>query len=111
MCRSELWIMAFISLLLISLVKSIVMQRFSSLKMTSMIGFLWNTYSMFLMGGKPAKTSIDNKRSYRVIVLISMLGGTILWIAYRSFLAAELAVVIKKYPFRDLETLSKTEFK
>ena len=74
------------------------------------ISFIWTSLTT-IVGGKPGPSQLDSKRSYKAIVFVSLLGGLIIWIAYRSFLTAALSVVEKKYPFNDLESLSKTNWK
>ena len=79
-------------------------------KLKAIPGFFWNTFITYF-GGSPESTPIDDKRPYNIIVLTSLLGGVIIWIAYQSFLTAELSVVIKKYPFNDFESLAATDWK
>ena len=54
---------------------------------------------------------MDSKQSYRSVVFISLLCGTVIWICYRAHLTAELSVTQKDYPFTDLETLSRTSWR
>ena len=75
--------------------KSSISYKFSKLKLSNIIGFLWYSYIVYF-GGKPSGTAIDSKRTYKFIVFVSLLGGIIIWISYRSFLTAELAINIKK---------------
>jgi len=89
----------------------LIIQKCSSMSYLSVVGILWNVFSALVIGGRLPKGSKDNGKSYKMIMLTSMLGGLVIWIAYRSFLSAELAIVIKKYPFNDLESLSKTKFR
>ena len=72
--------------------------------------FLWTSFIAFF-GGKPTATKIDSKKSYRSIIFISLLAGSIVWIFYRAYLTAELAIRIKKYPINDMESLSKTDWR
>ena len=90
--------------------KSSISYKFSKLKLSNIIGFLWYSYIVYF-GGKPSGTVIDSKRTYKFIVFVSLLGGIIIWISYRSFLTAELAINIKKYPFTDMYSLSKTNWR
>ena len=90
--------------------KSSISYKFSKLKLSNIIGFLWYSYIVYF-GGKPSGTAIDSKRTYKFIVFVSLLGGIIIWISYRSFLTAELAINIKKYPFTDMYSLSKSNWR
>ena len=93
-----------------TLFKSSILYKFSLLKISNIFGFLWYSSTVYF-GGKPSVTAIDSKRTYKLIVFVSLLGGIIIWISYRSFLTAELAINIKKYPFNDMHSLSKTNWR
>ena len=108
--RFDLWMMILATTVVIALIKSSLLLKFSKLKFINILGFLWYTFTAYF-GGKPAGTAIDSRRTYKAVVFTSLLGGVVVWIAYRSFLTAELAVVIKKYPFTDFESLSKTDWR
>ena len=103
----ELWIIILILTILISILKVVVIGK-SSLSYSTMVGILWGTFSVLVIG---SKTYIHRRKSYKIISVTSMLGGVVIWIAYRAFLSAELAIVIKKNPFRNLESLSNTNFR
>ena len=90
--------------------KSSILYKFSLLKISNIFGFLWYSSTVYF-GGEPSGTAIDSKRTYKFIVFVSLLGGIIIWISYRSFLTAELAIHIKKYPFNDMHSLSKTNWR
>ena len=93
-----------------TLVKSSILYKFSQLKISNVFGFLWYSSTVYF-GGEPSGTAIDSKRPYKLIVFISLLGGIIIWISYQSCLTAKLAVDIKKYPFNDIYSLSKTNWR
>ena len=99
-----------VTVVIMTVFKSSILYKFSDLKLSNIIGFLWYSYIVYF-GGKPSGTAIDSKRTYKLIVFVSLLGGIIIWISYRSFLTAELAINIKKYPFNDMNSLSKTNWK
>ena len=96
--------------LLIAILKSSIMLRFSSATFSNSIELIWTSF-IANFGGKPSATSIDSKKSYKVTVTTSLLSGLIIWIAYRSFLTSELSVVREKLPFEDLEGLANTNWK
>ena len=60
-------------------------------------------------GGKPS--SIPKNNVYQIILFVSLLAGTIVWIVYRASFTSELSVVKMKLPFNDLETLSQSDYK
>ena len=99
-----------VTVVIMTVFKSSILYKFSDLKLSNIIGFLWYSYIVYF-GGKPSGTAIDSKRTYKFIVFVSLLGGIIIWIAYQSCLTAKLAVDIKKYPFNDMHSLSKTNWR
>jgi len=60
-------------------------------------------------GGKPVK--IIGKVSHKVAMISILLGGTVMWIGYRSSLTSELSVAVRKLPFQNLEELSRSDYK
>ena len=96
--------------LFIAIYKTVLLSIFHKFKITSFIGFIWTSLTPYF-GGKPSGTQVDSRRSYKATIFVSLLGGVIIWIAYRSFLTAELSIREKKYPFNDLESLSKTDWR
>ena len=93
-----------------TLVKSSILYKFSQLKISNVCGFLWYSSTVYF-GGEPYENAVDSKRTYKFIVFVSLLGGLIIWISYRSFLTALLSVNLKKYPFNDMHSLSKTNWR
>ena len=93
-----------------TLVKSSILYKFSQLKISNVCGFLWYSSTVYF-GGEPYENAVDSKRTYKFIVFVSLLGGIIIWISYQSCLTAKLAVDIKRYPFKDMYSLSKTNWR
>ena len=102
--------MILITVITITILKSGLLFKTHEWNIGAIPGFVWNTFITYF-GGSPENASIDNERPYNIIVLTSLLGGVIIWIAYQSFLTAELSVVIKIYPFNDFESLAATDWK
>ena len=90
--------------------KSMLLSKYYQLKLSNILGFVWTSFIAYL-GSKPKETQIDSKKSYKVLVFVSLLSGTVVWIAYKSYLKAEFAVSLKKHPFNDMESLSKTDWR
>ena len=65
---------------------------------------------MAFFGGKPAPSKIGSYQSYRILIFVYLLCSFVIWIEYRGYLNAELAIRVTKYPFTDLESLSKTDY-
>ena len=108
--RFDLWIMTLIFTLVIAFFKTGILLVFSKMKALEIICLFWTSLTACL-GGKPASTSIDSRKSYKMTVFISLLSGLIIWIAYRSYLTAELSVIINRNPFDSLEELSKSNWR
>ena len=72
--------------------------------------YIWTSFSVF-WGGKPNPTPVDKKSSYKIMIMATLLCGTVIWIAYRAELNSKLAVLEKKFPFNDMESFSKTNWR
>ena len=77
--------------------------------LTSFIGNFWNSLKANF-GGLPTPSKIDIFSSYKSIVFTSLLGGLVFWSSYQAKLTSILAVDLKKIPFNDIESLSKTDY-
>ena len=108
--RLELWFMIVIFTLAIAIFKSGLKHKFDQLKIKHFLGFIWTSFIAYV-GCKPNSTTIDSRRSYKTTVFVSLLGGMIVWMDYKSSLKAQFAVTIKKYPFQDLQSLSQTNWR
>ena len=71
---------------------------------------IWISFSCFL-GRAPTPTSIDKKSSYKTMIIATLLCGSVIWMAYNGELTSELAILKKKYPFDDMESFSKTNWR
>ena len=71
---------------------------------------IWMSFSGFL-GRAPTPTLIDNKSSYKTMIMTSLLCGSVIWFAYNGALTSELAIFEKKFPFYDMESFSKTNWR
>ena len=108
--RSDVWMIIFCMTFTIAMVKSVLQYKFSKLYLMNCFGFYWTTF-IAIFGGKPSGTPIDSKKSYRLIVFVSLLSGLLIWMFYRSFIIASLSVQVTEYPFKDIESLSKTKLR
>ena len=109
--RSHLWMAVLLAGTIFALMKLFFLRIISSNNMKT-FGFdhIWTSFSGFF-GGKPAATVIDSKQFYRVTTVVTLLCGTVIWISYRSGLTAELSVTFKVYPFTDMVSFSKTNWR
>ena len=80
----------------------------------SMVVKIWVAFTANF-GGKPLCSKIDHIKdhitSYKTLLFSIFLDGVIFWISYRAFLFTELSTKIIKYPFYDLDSLSKSGYK
>ena len=86
------------------------MIQFSTMNVGQFFGFVWVSF-IANFGKEPYETTIDDRRSYKTIVIISLLGGSVIWIGFYASLTSELAITVTKMPFNDLESLSKTNWR
>ena len=107
----ESWYMIIAFSIGISAMKLLVLNYTeNSIMLLDGICFLWTSFSANF-GGKPTATKIDKKRSYKAIVLTSLLSGVCIWISYRSMLIAVFSVTYKTYPFNDMEDFARRNWR
>ena len=108
---NNLWILILMLAIVIAGIKLLFLYWYGSVRIfIDTIAFFWTSFIVYF-GGKPTNTSIDSKRPYKILIFSSLLGGVIIWIYFRSRLTAELAVVLKKLPFNDMESFSETDWR
>ena len=108
---TELWIVILVSTFVIAGIKLFLLHMHGSVRIfIDTIAFLWTSF-IANFGGKPTSTSIDSKPSYKILIFSSLIGGFVIWSAFRSLLMAQLAIVIKKYPFTDMESFAETDWR
>ena len=107
----NLWIFILLSAIVIAGIKLLFLYWYGSVRIfIDTVAFFWTSFIVYF-GGKPTNTAIDSKRPYKILIFSSLLGGVIIWIYFRSRLTAELSVVLKKYPFNDMESFSETDWR
>ena len=62
-------------------------------------------------GGEPYNSKIDDISSHKILLFTFLLDGMISWIFYGAFLTSKLSTKLDKYPFTDLNSLAKTDYK
>ena len=60
-------------------------------------------------GGKSNK--IQRTNAHKVVIFDCLLMGTLIWIYYRASFISRLSIAQLKFPFQDLESLSKSDYK
>ena len=108
--KGALWATIFALMILIAISKLILLKAHVSINLNNIFDSVWTSFIVFF-GGKPASSMIDSVQTYKITIYVSLLCGLIVWISYRARLTAVLSVSIKRYPFKDLESFSKTDWR
>ena len=108
--KGELWATIFALTILIAILKLILLKAHVSINLNGIFDSVWTSFIAFF-GGKPSSSMIESAHSYKITIYVSLLCGLIVWISYRARLTAVLSVSIKTYPFKDLESFSKTDWR
>ena len=109
--KKELWMMLLAITIIITLNKLILLKFYECQYIVQNIfESFWTSIKAFF-GGKPDSSLIDTKQSYKMVIFISLLCGLFVWQSYRAHLTAELAVYMKAYPFKNLNSISKTNWR
>ena len=61
-------------------------------------------------GRKPDSSKIAAFDSYKILLYTILCCGVVSWMAYRAGLSALFVTTITKYPFNDLNSLSKSPY-
>ena len=102
--------MIVVTTVVIALSKTCIMITFSSMNIEKFFGFVWTSLIVYF-GGEPSETAIDGKKSYKTIVMVSLLGGFFIWEAFNASLTSKLAISHKKMPFNNLESFSDSNWR
>ena len=103
----QLWLVIIIMTLIITMIKLILLKYYKSFRIKETIGLIWYTF-IAIFGGKPQPSKIDSKKTYKLVVFISLLAGLVVWIAYRSYFTSIFSVPLKAYPFQNSRELFKS---
>ena len=71
---------------------------------------IWQAFTANF-GGKKLDYKVGHITSYKTLLFSVLLDGVVFWISYRAFLFTELSTQLSKYPFYDLDSLSKSGYK
>ena len=110
--KTNVWLLTVLSILLISLTKLILLKVNNCYQTFDGFWCLWSSFTA-IFGGFTHQNDLllKTKISYRSTIFVSLLGGTLIWMAYRSCMTAEFNDFQKKYPFTDMESFSKTNWR
>lgn len=62
-------------------------------------------------GGEPLQSTKDHIISYRTILIAFVLEGMVCWMAYNAYLFSVLSIKVAKYPFNDIDSFAKTDYR
>ena len=71
--------------------------------------FLASIFANF--GGAHFNSKIDKVNSYKLVILTALVNGVVIWAYYQASLTSELAIKLESYPFNDLQSFSKTNYR
>ena len=70
----------------------------------------WEFFT-FNFQGAPSPLTIEKFESYKIFVVISSLACVVMWASFNSDLISLFSVKIVKYPFNNLESLAKSDYR
>ena len=106
---SILWTIVILTGTILATMKSLFLHMNGELKFFG-FNYIWTSFTGFF-GGGPNVTPIDSKSYYKITIVVTLLCGAVIWISYRAGLTSELSVISKSYPFTDIMTFSKTNWR
>ena len=106
----KLWLLVLAASVFITIIKIISRHSIASIGIIETISLLWTSLTANF-GGAPSSIIIDGNQSYRLTIFVSLCCGIVIWSNYQGELTSELSTIDKKYPFTDLESFSKTNWR
>ena len=104
-----LWIAVLVATFIIAIAK-LLTDDTRSFDIAKFCEHVWASFKAFF-GGTDGHLMDTRKSSNRVVLLSSMLGGLVIWLSYNGYLTADLLAIENRYPFNDLESLSKSNWR
>ena len=71
---------------------------------------IWSSFTVFF-GEKPTSSPIDTKSYYKIATTTTLLCGTVIWMSYNASWTSDLSVTTKAYPFSDMNSFSKLNWR
>ena len=109
---NDMWLVLVLVSFIISFFLTFIERLFCSKdqEFTPMIFFtnLWVALKANI-GGKP--NSIRQNNTHKLVIFECLLAGSLTWMAYRGSLSASLSIIKETFPFNDLESLLKSDYK
>ena len=105
------WLLIIIVAIVVSLSLSLVEGLLNHREQVSFLPSYWgNVWIAFKANFGGAPGSIITRNSYRIIIFVCLLVGSIVWMAYQGSLTSKLAVIQQTYPFKNLQGLSESNY-
>ena len=109
--NNQMWATISLFVLIIALFKLLTMRELQDkIKIAKVLDTIWTSFAAYF-GGSFSETKITERKSYKIIVFVSLLSGYIIWASYQAMLTSELATKSNFMPFDDFESLSKTDWR
>ena len=106
---SILWTIVILTGIILTMMKLLFLHMNNNMKPFG-FDYIWTSFTGFF-GGRPNVTPIDSKFYYNSTIFVTLLCGTVVWISYRAGLTSELSIISKSYPFADMISFSKTNWR
>ena len=106
---SILWTIVILTGIILTMMKILFLHMNNNIKPFG-FDYIWTSFTGFF-GGRPNVTPIDSKFYYNSTIFVTLLCGTVVWISYRAGLTSELSTISKSYPFADMMSFSKTNWR
>ena len=106
----SVWVIISIISILTAIFKSFIFCYYDTVNILEFLSAIWTSFIVYF-GGKPTKKSVETQIPYKIIVFTSLLGGSLIWIAYRSYLTSQLSFMKIELPFTDMKSFSKTNWR
>ena len=105
----HLWFAILIATITIAIAK-LLTENIRQFRIMNGCQHIWTSFTAFFGGSEDYSKNIG-KGSYNIVCLSSMLGGLVIWLSYNGYLTADLLAIENRYPFNDLESLSKSNWR
>ena len=103
-----LWIAILLTIITVSLMKATVLEKKTQI-LFQLLKYCWDS-TLPIFGGA-SSDDFKGTVSYKILLTTSLLSGYVIWTSYNAALTSELLITEKTYPFKDLESVSVTNWR
>ena len=104
----SLWITVLSTIMIVSTMKAIFLERKIQI-LFEFLKYCWDS-TLPIFGGSSSDICMGRVSNY-ILLITSLLSGYVVWISYNAALTSELMITEKTYPFKDLESVSSTNWR